>query len=96
MNYSQRSRQAIQTNQHSSTKDDGNMRQQLKCSHYDQDGHLVDQCFYLHGFPIAYKARASTPQPFKDSPQNRQHSQLKNITRSCPYWKKKMVIINPL
>ena len=35
-----------------------------------------------------YKAQASTPQPFKDSPQNRQHSQLKNITRSCPYWKK--------
>jgi len=43
-----------------------------------------------------YKAQASTPQPFKDSPQNRQHSQLKNITRSCPYWKKKMVITNPL
>jgi len=72
------------------------MRQQLKCSHYDRDGHLVDQCFYLHGFPVAYKAQASTPQPYKDSPQNRQHSQLKNITRSCPYWKKKMVITNPL
>ena len=46
LSHSQRSRQAT-------IRDTEILRQHLKCSHCD--GHLVDQRFYLHGFPGGHK-----------------------------------------
>jgi len=35
----------------------------LKCTYYDGDGHLVDHCYYIIGFPEAHKWHGKNMKP---------------------------------
>lgn len=39
-----------------------------KCSHCDQEGHSVDHCYYIIGFPMSHKWRGKNVQPRKKPP----------------------------
>ena len=46
-------------------QENGPSRKELKCSYCDQNGHLVDRCFYFHGFPVSHKLRGKNVKPKK-------------------------------
>ena len=61
--HSQQMTQVAQTNQSSKAQENGILRKQFKCSYCDRDGHLIDRCFYLHGFPVGHKLHGKNVKP---------------------------------
>nr|CAD1842701.1 unnamed protein product [Ananas comosus var. bracteatus] len=41
----------------------GTPKRLLKCRYCDREGHLIDHCFYLHGFPVGHKLHGKNVKP---------------------------------
>ncbi|XP_073137802.1 uncharacterized protein [Henckelia pumila] len=54
-----RSLQVNEANSHRRPSTD----QPLKCSHCDLDGHTIDRCFYIHGFPPGHRYHGKNVKP---------------------------------
>ncbi|KAL3519891.1 hypothetical protein ACH5RR_018040 [Cinchona calisaya] len=52
-----------QTHRPSALLESGTPKRLLKCSHCDSEGHLIDRCFYLHGFPVGHKLQGKNVKP---------------------------------
>ncbi|KAI4299457.1 hypothetical protein L6164_032917 [Bauhinia variegata] len=52
-----------QLNRAPTMQENGLLKRQLKCFHCEREGHLIDRCFYLHGFLVGHKLHGKNVKP---------------------------------
>ncbi|KAB5512172.1 hypothetical protein DKX38_029200 [Salix brachista] len=60
----------------------------LKCSHCDQEGHTIDRCYYIIGFPVGHKWHGKNMQPRNKRPpaHNNKRILAHSERNSLSYW----------
>ncbi|KAI4338337.1 hypothetical protein L6164_016677 [Bauhinia variegata] len=61
--HAMQSSHAAQLNRAPTMQENRPPKRQLKCSYCERDGHLIDRCFYLHGFPVGHKLHGRNVKP---------------------------------
>ncbi|CAB4262332.1 unnamed protein product [Prunus armeniaca] len=71
---------AQETNSSKHTDQRSNSRKPLFCTYCEDTTHLVDKCYYLHGFPIWHKLHGKDVKP----PNRSKKPSIANQTQSTP------------
>ncbi|KAI4346192.1 hypothetical protein L6164_013264 [Bauhinia variegata] len=66
--HAMQSSHASQLNRAPTMQENGLPKRQLKCSYCEREGHLIDRCFYLHGFSVGHKLHGKNVKPKVKNP----------------------------